>query len=193
MQDFTLSAARSHSSIALPTAVRPAPGRNPVGINANRLKAVLSASWVATFALVAGCDATGTSELPQVELTTYHADVRPLLEQHCIACHTTGGAGPFALDDYASLDAVKTSVVDAVEQGRMPPWRQDPACRPAQGASKLTENEKAIFSAWAAADFVAGDPATFVAPANNAAALVRAPDLIVAPPLPYIPRRHAPR
>ena len=30
--------------------------------------------------------------------TTYHADIAPLMQKHCVSCHQAGEVAPFALD-----------------------------------------------------------------------------------------------
>lgn len=147
-------------------------------------------SAVAVTALLLSTAFSGcTGEDPNVpeEEVSYHTDIRPLLEQHCVACHVEGNVGPFPLDSYAAVEEMGASVVDAVANRRMPPWRHNPDCRPAKDATRLTDDEISKFLAWADADFAEGDPSSFVEPSESSAPLVRAPDIIVAPPVGYAP------
>ena len=93
---------------------------------------------------------------------TYQAEVRPLVDEHCAACHTDGGVATTALDQPEVALAIGPSIVDEVLSRRMPPWGQDPDCRPSNGDLRLSEDELAVFQAWADADFPAGDEADYV-------------------------------
>jgi mono/diheme cytochrome c family protein len=52
----------------------------------------------------------------------YYRDVQPILEQHCVSCHVTGGIAPFPLT--SGKDAVKWAdeIARVTQNGYMPPW-----------------------------------------------------------------------
>ncbi|MEZ4323336.1 MAG: hypothetical protein R3F61_38080 [Myxococcota bacterium] len=130
--------------------------------------------------LLAACK--GTPE------TTYHADVRPLVERNCLSCHTDGNIAPFPLTSYAEVQGVQELVVRAVEMRTMPPWGQDPACREAIGSLWLDDDDVAVFQAWRDAGFPEGDPDTYRAPAPiQGPPDAGPPDLDLAPVDPYTP------
>ena len=64
---------------------------------------------------------------PLRDAVTYAEDVRPLNAQHCQACHTDDGSGPFSLDSYDDVKAFargkdREGVIDlrtALEQDRV--------------------------------------------------------------------------
>ena len=62
------------------------------------------------------------------------------MQQHCVACHTQGGVGPFALETYEEVTLVKARLAQAVAQGTMPPWPPDESgtCPPLQGSRRLS-------------------------------------------------------
>lgn len=106
------------------------------------------------FLLALACDSGPT--------TTYQADVRPLVDANCAACHTDGGIAGTALDDPEIALLLAGSIVDEVQSRRMPPWGQDPDCRPSIGDLRLSDDELAVFQAWADEGFEEGDEADYV-------------------------------
>lgn len=93
-----------------------------------------------------------SDETPEPETTgpTWHADVAPIVEQHCGGCHNQDGIGPFVLTDYASFQAVKVPAIDAIASGRMPPWQPSSDCRSYRHERVLSGDEKAVIAQWAA-------------------------------------------
>jgi len=78
---------------------------------------------------------------------TYVADVRPLLERRCFACHANGGV---AADDHdfshvETLRAQRQSLADDVAERAMPP----------RGKPQLTDAEAQLLLRWAACGAIA--------------------------------------
>ncbi len=101
---------------------------------------------------------------PAADAPTWHADVAPIVAEHCGSCHAAGGVAPLALDTFASAAPVATSLVAAVDAGTMPPWGAESTdeCAPRFGFQddiRLTEDEKGVLRAWADAGAPEGDPA----------------------------------
>lgn len=118
---------------------------------------------------------------------TYHQDIKPILEARCVNCHVAGGIAPFALDSYAGASNMAAAVANAVESGRMPPWRAGPADVTYLRDPSLTAEQKAAISAWAKSP-TEGDktkPGASLAPIGGGVERV---DRTVTMPQPYTPR-----
>src|SRR5205823_2472689 len=50
------------------------------------------------------------------------ADVKPILAEHCVSCHTVGGVAPFPLTTAKDAHAYAQSILAATQLGVMPPW-----------------------------------------------------------------------
>jgi hypothetical protein len=87
---------------------------------------------------------------------TYHQDIKPILDARCANCHVAGGIAPFALDTFALSKTNAAIIANAVETGRMPPWKAGPADVDYLRNPSLTADQKALISAWAK-DPVEGD------------------------------------
>ena len=53
---------------------------------------------------------------------TYYQHVKPILDTHCMHCHTPGGAGDFDLGSYELAKMWAPAIVEATQSRRMPPW-----------------------------------------------------------------------
>lgn len=56
---------------------------------------------------------------------SYAADVAPILKENCVVCHTKGGMGPFAMDNYNTVKAFAPMIREALRTKRMPPFHSD--------------------------------------------------------------------
>jgi mono/diheme cytochrome c family protein len=105
-------------------------------------------AFIALFA--AACAPRGVS---------FSADVRPILEKHCIECHAPGGAGyeasAFDVSNHPSLlkggkfgpfvvpgDTLGSNLIILVE------GRADPSIQMPHGRTKLDEQEIEVLKAW---------------------------------------------
>ena len=121
------------------------------------------------------------SDLAAEAAPTFHRDIVPLLQTHCLECHRAGEIGPF---DVTTLDEVRgwaAMMLETMEQERMPPWHAAPEHGSFKNARQLPAAATALFRTWLEAGMPAGDPTE----SPPAPALVegwrlpRAPDAIV--------------
>ena len=123
-------------------------------------------SWLAVVAMGAGlwaCDDGDTgpeAPTPQPETTgpTWHGEVQALMAANCVSCHREGGAAPFRLDTPELAAAMAPAALDAIQSGRMPPWKPDPTCHRYENERLLTEEQKAMFAEWVSAGTPLGTP-----------------------------------
>jgi hypothetical protein len=79
---------------------------------------------------------------------TYSADIKPIIEKHCIDCHHAGGPGPFQLDTYKALASRSSFISQVVRSKYMPPWKADPSFQHFKNERILTEGEISRIVAW---------------------------------------------
>ncbi len=96
---------------------------------------------------------------PLFGAVTYHADVEPLLQKHCIRCHRAGEVAPMQFDSYASTRPWAAAISEQVGLRRMPPWFATgmPRGHFANDPS-LTEKEIATIRQWVASGAQEGTP-----------------------------------
>jgi mono/diheme cytochrome c family protein len=136
------------------------------------MRATLSTRF-ALLAMVAAAPAAAQSQgttlaaanAPASDTPTFYADVLPILQQNCQACHQPEGknmggmVAPFPLLTYEDARRYAGSMARAVSSGRMPPWS---AAAMHKGTFEneriLEEEEKRTIVAWATEGAPAGDP-----------------------------------
>jgi mono/diheme cytochrome c family protein len=96
---------------------------------------------------------------------TFYRDVVPVLQQHCQACHRTGGIAPFSLVTYEDTKPWAQAIKKATQSKDMPPWFADPRFGKWADDPSLTPEQISTLAAWADTGAPAGDPHD--APASN--------------------------
>lgn len=132
---------------------------------------------LALFVTLTACQPPGPS---------YHQDIKPILDARCANCHVAGGVAPFALDSFASSSAMAVAAADAVQSGRMPPWKAGPADVTYLKNPSLTDEQKAAIQAWAKSP-VEGDKSKPGAALAAVGGGIERVDRTVQMPSPYTP------
>jgi len=126
---------------------------------------------VAALMLTAGC-AGGPVEVGsadssmEVDGPTWHADVAPVLTEHCVGCHVADGIGwQVPLDTYEGAYAVHGQIGDQVGRALMPPFHAESTdeCAPRFPwirDPRLEDTEVELLGAWVKAGAPEGDPAS---------------------------------
>lgn len=97
-------------------------GREPQPL----LAAALAAQVAGGRPLVRRTEALGEPlDLP-VAAAEYATEIAPLLQQHCVNCHSPGNIGPWAMTSHAVVADFAALIKDEVLTRRMPPWHADP-------------------------------------------------------------------
>lgn len=114
--------------------------------------------------VLAACD----GESADTDAPTWYQDVAPLYAESCVGCHTDGGIGPFALDNYEDASQWADASAAAVEARTMPPWGavEDGTCgdHAFVDSRYLDDDDIALVTAWVDAGMPEGDEATIDEP-----------------------------
>jgi hypothetical protein len=107
---------------------------------------------------------------------SYHEDIRPVLSQNCLGCHTADGPG-WSMEDPEETYRMRYAIAAAILDRRMPPWIAEAGHQSYHDDPSLGAAVLAMVSAWRDADFPRGepgsDPAYHEAPAPGAPGAVR--------------------
>lgn len=108
---------------------------------------------LSALALTLACTDDPEPDPPDPTLTTWYQDVAPILAQHCMSCHRSGGVAPFSLEDYEVAAANAPRLLEAVEAGLMPPWDAvaAPDCAPPREWKhdpRLSDAQIAVLRDW---------------------------------------------
>ncbi|MGM0558017.1 MAG: hypothetical protein ACQEVA_16650 [Myxococcota bacterium] len=132
--------------------------------------------------LLAAC--SSPADEPEV---TYHADIKPVLDERCGSCHVPDGAGPYPLHDYENAKQFGPLALGAVEAGIMPPWSPDPDCREFEDQRIMPDAEIELLRKWVEADMPEGDPANAPSDDGESNDDFGEPDIVAKPAGPYTP------
>lgn len=79
---------------------------------------------------------------------TYHKQISRILNERCVACHRSGEIGPFPLTSYEEAVGWAPTVLEVVNEGRMPPWFATEAHGVFSNDARLSDEEKRLITAW---------------------------------------------
>ncbi|HUG90077.1 MAG TPA: alkyl hydroperoxide reductase, partial [Planctomycetaceae bacterium] len=99
----------------------------------------------------AGCLIGRVRERVGAAGVTYCGEVSRLLHQHCIECHRDGEIAPFALTDYDEVIGWADALLEAIDDGRMPPWHANPRHGRFANARFMPEADRQVLRDWVAA------------------------------------------
>lgn len=130
-----------------------------------------------------GCGAQ--EEEASVEVTWYR-DVLPVAQRSCMGCHNDQ-APTFSMQQWSDALAGRAQTMAFFTAERvMPPWKPSGDCNDYVGERTLTEEEIALFTAWAEGGAVAGDPGD-APPATSPRAGLGRVDVSLEMAEPYLP------
>ncbi len=100
---------------------------------------------------------------PDAEVT-YSKQIVRLMQNRCVECHREGEVAPFTLTDYNDVTAWADTILEVVNEGRMPPWFADPKHGHWLNDARLSDEEKSHLHAWIDAGCPEGNPQDLPAP-----------------------------
>jgi mono/diheme cytochrome c family protein/peroxiredoxin len=123
--------------------------------------------------------------LPPDYQVTYHADIAPILNRHCVECHRPGQVGPFSLATYRDAAKRASFIHQVTESGQMPPWRAMQGWGKFHDAHHVSKQELALLEQWAATGATEGTSVETHALAEPSEWQLGPPDLILTMAEPY--------
>ena len=84
----------------------------------------------------------------QTAQLTYVKDVAPILEKNCVACHSKGGIGPFAMSSYEMVKGFAPMIREVIRTDRMPPYNADPHVNKFADNKNLSSDEIRTLVHW---------------------------------------------
>ena len=88
---------------------------------------------------------------------TYYKDIRPIIEQRCINCHSTKAIS-FSFEDPESTYLFKEVIVSAIQSKRMPPWLAEAGHQTYVDDESLPEEILSKFNSWKLNGYAKGEP-----------------------------------
>ncbi|MGZ0167761.1 MAG: redoxin domain-containing protein [Planctomycetales bacterium] len=112
---------------------------------------------------------------------TFSNQVARILNKHCVECHREGEIAPFSLTSYDEVVGWGDTMLEVIQDGRMPPWHADPKHGDFLNARVMTAKEKSQLRQWVDAGSPEGDRSQLPEQPTytNGWQLPREPDLVV--------------
>jgi peroxiredoxin len=79
---------------------------------------------------------------------SYEKEISPILAKNCVACHSEGGIGPFAMDSYEKVKQWSGMIRESIRTDRMPPFHADPHVGSFTGDMNLTVKDTQTLIHW---------------------------------------------
>jgi len=112
---------------------------------------------------------------------TYTKEISRMLQRNCIECHRAGEIGPFAMDSYDQVVGWAETMLETVENQRMPPWHAAPEYGEFVNARSMAESDKQLLRDWIAGGYTRGEDSDLPPPDDYVEGwrLEREPDMVV--------------
>ncbi len=95
---------------------------------------------------------------------TFAEHIAPILNARCVECHREGEIGPFTLTSYEDVLGWEDTILEVIDENRMPPWNANPKHGRFRNDARLTDGEKETLRTWVANGMPAGDPSQLPPP-----------------------------
>ncbi|GAB5402963.1 MAG: redoxin domain-containing protein [Aureliella sp.] len=111
-----------------------------------------------------GCVIGRVKTRPATGDVTYTKDIAPILNSRCAECHRDGEIGPFTLTSYEDVLGWEDTILEVIDDRRMPPWNANPKFGHFSNDPRLSEQEIALLRTWVDNGMPQGDPADLPEP-----------------------------
>jgi len=141
-------------------------------------------AYLAAPLLVALCG-TGPASHKAPEAPTYAKDIAPIVNKHCVSCHSETKIAPFSLVGYNNASKWAAMMADVTQSKYMPPWKAKPGYGEFRDDPSLTAQEKAAIKSWSEAGAPEGNAADEPPPPKLTTDWrMGTPDMVITPELP---------
>ena len=104
-----------------------------------------------------GCHIGRVTKTEPTGDVTWATHIAPIIYQHCTECHRTGEIAPFVLEDYDDVLGWEDTILEVIDDRRMPPWFADPKHGEFKNDARLTAQERSLISEWVENGMPKGD------------------------------------
>ena len=112
---------------------------------------------------------------------TFSNQVSRVIRKHCLECHRAGEIAPFSMEKYDDVVGWADTMLETIDDGRMPPWNADPDVGHFANARTMSLEDRQVLRDWIAGGLKQGDPEDLPPPASFVSGwqLPREPDVVL--------------
>ena len=129
---------------------------------------------------VVGCYIGRVKAIEKTGNITYSNQIVRILNKRCVECHRDGEIAPFTLTSYDDVMGWEDTIVEVLEDKRMPPWFANPEHGKFRNDARLSPKERELIFKWVENGMPEGDRADMPpAPKFPKGWRIREPDQIL--------------
>ena len=127
-----------------------------------------------------GCHIGRVSMVDPTGDVTFTKDIAAIFNRRCVSCHRDGEIAPFTLTSYDDVIGWEDTILEVIDDNRMPPWYADPSHGRFANDARLSAGERELIETWVENGMPEGDPSDLPEPPAFAQGWqMRQPDQIV--------------
>jgi len=105
-----------------------------------------------------GCYIGRVNKVTPVGDVTYSHQIAPIFHRRCVSCHRDGELAPFTLTSYDDILGWEDTILEVIDDNRMPPWFANSKPGHFRNDPRLTDEEKTLLRTWIENGMPEGDP-----------------------------------
>ncbi len=113
---------------------------------------------------VTGCHIGRVKEVTPTGNITFSKHIAPIFNARCVRCHRESEIAPFTLTSYDDVLGWEDTILEVIEENRMPPWFANPDHGKFANDARLSEDEKELIRTWVDNGMPEGDKADLPEP-----------------------------
>lgn len=95
-----------------------------------------------------GCHIGRVKSIEPMGAVTFSKNIAPIFNAKCVSCHRDGEIAPFALSSYDEVLGWEDTILEVIDDNRMPPWFADPKHGQFANDARLSSSERALIATW---------------------------------------------
>jgi len=107
---------------------------------------------------VEGCHIGRVKNVQPTGSITFSKHIAPIFNNHCMRCHREGEIAPFNLTSYEDVVGWEDTIMEVIEEERMPPWFANPKHGEFSNDPRLSPEQKDMIFTWIENGMPQGDP-----------------------------------
>ncbi len=108
---------------------------------------------------VTGCHIGRVKTMAATGTVTFNKHIASIFNARCVSCHRENEIAPFTLTHYDDVLGWEDTILEVIDDNRMPPWFANPDHGKFANDARLTEAEKALIRTWVENGMPEGDAA----------------------------------
>jgi len=111
-----------------------------------------------------GCHIGRVKSIEPTGEITYTKQIAAIFNRRCVSCHREGEIAPFTLTEYDDVLGWEDTILEVIDDNRMPPWYADPNHGEFANDARLSPRERKLIETWVDNGMPEGDPADLPTP-----------------------------